>query len=373
MNQKRKPRILSSIFLLFASIGVTLILLEIILRLFFPVTDFPVVEFEEDLGVHLRPNQEGMATLGPFGTVRADYHINGAGWNSPHEYSTEKPDDTLRVAVIGDSYVEALQVDVEDSFPVLAENILQSEPACNQYDTIEVYGFGYSGAPLSQYLNMMDYVARTYSPDIYVITIVHNDFEQSFRSKAQHPHFLHFEFNEDGELVAIPPEPYTPSSFRRFLNEFALVRYLYINLKVGQLFEPTDPYAVVAQGIQADQRDSIITEDIRELTLYIFSEYRRIAEENNAQLLLIMDANRLEIYGEESEIDLDLYNQLAGEITDELDIDFIDLTDTFTADYAQYGEPFNSELDAHWNERGHRIVAEAVSDWIISNRCTANP
>ena len=93
------------------------------------------------------------------------------GWNYPIDYYPIN--DKKLIAVIGDSYIEAFQVDVDKNYPFLLREKLK-----NDY---EVYAFGKSGAPLSQYLHISRYVNRHFDPDILIFNLVHNDFDESIQ------------------------------------------------------------------------------------------------------------------------------------------------------------------------------------------------
>ena len=45
----------------------------------------------------------------------------------------------------------------------------------------EVYQFGMDGAPLSQYLHVLRREVVKYQPDIVVVPLTHNDFDESYR------------------------------------------------------------------------------------------------------------------------------------------------------------------------------------------------
>jgi len=385
--------VIEKLSILSISLLVFLVLLEVALRLFFPVTDWPLRQYEPGIGLHLAPNQSGTFVLGATGEGVGNFRTNAAGWNSLHEYQRSKPDGTLRIAVIGDSFVEALQVDVDKAFPGLVEATMEASPSCADYDTIEVYSYGASGAPLSQYLNVMRHVAEQHDPDVFIITIFPgNDVEQSLRSEdpaiSSFSYFLSFEQNSEGDFEEVGPYPWVPSRVRRFLVRFALVRYLYGNLKVESVAPFLRSLFQVkgAAGETPQERDGGADNDTLgtasfsvdphvwdELVRYIFQEYQQVAEQNNSQLLLIMDANRRAIYDDNwapSSPASIQYEQLISETAESQDIDFIDLTSAFTADYQKHGERFEFVVDYHWNERGHRIVAEVVSNRVISDICS---
>jgi hypothetical protein len=103
--------------------------------------------------------------------------INAQGWNSTRpDYRQARSEGVTRIAVVGDSYVHGAFVDVDKGFPHLLEAGLRGAGA-----NVEVYRFGMDGAPLSQYLNMMRREVLDYSPDIVVVPLIHNDFDESYR------------------------------------------------------------------------------------------------------------------------------------------------------------------------------------------------
>ena len=105
------------------SILVALIVCEMTVRIFLNPSDSPNVYFEREFGLIYSPNQQGVYRKGK--QIKAKYNINNFGWNSLRNYSAEKPEGIERIAVIGDSFVEAFQVDFDKSFPPLLEKSFQ--------------------------------------------------------------------------------------------------------------------------------------------------------------------------------------------------------------------------------------------------------
>lgn len=373
--KRRRSTAVSGILIALVSCALSVLLLEIALRLFFPVTDFPLAAYETDVGLHMAPNQSGTWVIGATGQVRGDYHINAAGWNSSREYVAEKAEGALRIAVIGDSYVEAFQVNVDWAFPALVERDLEARSACADYSAIEVYGFGMQGAPMSQYLSMMRYAAKRYDPDVYVISIAHNDFEPSVTGQAPHPHFLSFQQSSTGGFEEIPPVPYTPSKLRRFLVSFALARFAYGNLKMPDLlprlrtlFASPGPDGGVAR--QTEEAGASNASAVVGLTMHIFGAFQEVARGGDSELLLVLDADREAIYeGEPPSSEALRYLQIVDNAATYLEIDYVDLYGPFAEDFLKRGEAFSSKVDYHWNERGHAVVGQVVTDWIVNSVC----
>lgn len=363
------------------SLCVSLLLIEIGIRLFFPVTDHPYTSYDPDIGVHLRPGQQGTMTLGAFGEFRGDYRVNNAGWNSIHDFRHDKPDGTLRIAVIGDSFIEALGVDLNEGLHVVLEQRLNSSDACSDFERVEIYPFGYSGIPMSQYVSIMRHVSEHYSPDAFIVHIFPvNDFEPSLTLSPDggRSHILTYRPNDQNSFTEVPHVPFKPSPLKRFIGQFATVRYLLFNLKitavpwVQQLMTPADFYG------DSTNKDPKL---LRRVTRFIFGEYKKHA--SNKPLLITADADRKGIYlnhGYKPEdltdldgIDPQYFDHIEKAVA-ELDLDYLPLQPILEEDFAQNRERFEfinhgRTLDGHWNARAHRLIGDTLARWVAENVC----
>src|SRR5207253_9473107 len=109
-EDQKKPRLkLRKLLLILFGIGVGLIAAEIGLR----VVGYSYPEFyvaDDHRGYSLRPGMEGWYRKEGESYVR----INSDGLRD-REHAKAKPPNTMRIAVLGDSFVEALQVPHEQS------------------------------------------------------------------------------------------------------------------------------------------------------------------------------------------------------------------------------------------------------------------
>lgn len=94
--------------------------------------------------------------------------VNRAGMLD-REFPLEKNEDTIRVAVVGDSYTEALQVPREQNFCKLIEQSLAAE-ANARGKKIEVLNFGISAYNIAQIYMRTKSLAVKYNPDIVIVT-----------------------------------------------------------------------------------------------------------------------------------------------------------------------------------------------------------
>ena len=164
------------ICLVLASIASLLLVLEfVVFRFLLVASDLPYLSENRGGILKYEANQMGIYRL--QNEISAPYRVNADGWNSGHsDYEYKKDSGKRRICIIGDSYVEALQVSHDSSFAELLEKQLTDygEPA-------EIYRFGISGAPFSHYLYMLENEVIQYSPDIVIINLVHNDFGESIK------------------------------------------------------------------------------------------------------------------------------------------------------------------------------------------------
>ncbi len=192
---------LKNIFLIsLPAVFILLLLLELFFRVVIPATDPPMGFFNEEERMYYFSNQreEGQITIGRFAQIKARWHINNEHWNYPIDFA--QVIDRPLIAVIGDSYIEAFQVDADEKYPFLLRNRLEPD--------YEVYAFGKSGAPLSHYLHVSRYVDRHFDPDILIFNMVHNDFEESiYELYPAKTCFMQISTGEDGSFTETVPRP----------------------------------------------------------------------------------------------------------------------------------------------------------------------
>ncbi len=117
------------------------------------------------LGASLRPNAEGWWTKEGKAFVR----INASGRRDVDRPKT-KPPGTFRIAVLGDSYAEALQVPYEKSISGVLESELNGRPPAPG-TRFEVFNFGVSGYGTAQEFLTFRHRALDYDPDLAILLI----------------------------------------------------------------------------------------------------------------------------------------------------------------------------------------------------------
>ncbi len=122
---------------------------------------------DPQLGWSLRPGVRGKYVQEGQSTVR----ISPAGMRD-RSHAVEKPRATYRIAVLGDSFAEAMQVEYKESF---VWHLEQKLAACKfrPGEEVEVLNFGVSGYGLAEAERLLATRALKYSPDLVLLVFGH--------------------------------------------------------------------------------------------------------------------------------------------------------------------------------------------------------
>lgn len=150
----------------------TLLVCELVFRLM--GVSYPVfVRTDSVLGASQIPGAKGLYIR----EGRAWVEINSDGMRGP-EVAVDKPANTYRIALLGDSYVQAVQVPFENSFGEVLEHRLSAL----QGRQVEVLNFGVGGYGSSQELLTLQRKVWKYSPDLVLLAVTTgNDISDNYR------------------------------------------------------------------------------------------------------------------------------------------------------------------------------------------------
>ena len=147
------------------------------------------------VGVSLRPDARGWYRREGEAYVR----VNSDGLRD-FEHSIAKPANTFRIAVVGDSYCEALSVDVNQAFWSVMKGDLEH---CSAFAgrQVEVINFGVSGYGTAQELLTLHEKVLKYSPDLVLLAMTTNnditDNSRALKKTDEVPYFVY----RDGQLT----------------------------------------------------------------------------------------------------------------------------------------------------------------------------
>jgi len=176
------------LLILIGSLLLAILLAEVGLRI--TGVQFPIFKKADPItGTSYIPNSRGWYTE----EGRAYIQINSAGLRD-REHSLEKAPNTIRVAVLGDSYSAAHEVPMENTFWSVVERDLNRHFARN-VKKIEVINFGIFGhGPAQEYLTLHHKV-WDYSPDIVLLAMFTgndiSDNHRGLRGKDNLPYYVY--------------------------------------------------------------------------------------------------------------------------------------------------------------------------------------
>jgi hypothetical protein len=188
-----KPSIKKAL-LIFASLIFALVMCEAGLRLLgIGYPDF--FDYDPYVGSHLRPGIHGYFLKEGGGYVS----INSDGMRD-REHALQHPPNTLRIAVLGDSFAEAMQVNQDETFWAIMARKLQGCPHLHGR-RVEVLNFGQAGFGTAQELLALRHRVWKYSPDVVLLAFfTGNDVADNSPALMQFPYNPYFTLG-DGKLV----------------------------------------------------------------------------------------------------------------------------------------------------------------------------
>jgi len=341
--------------------------------------------------------------------------VNNAGFISDQSYDREA--QTPLIAMVGDSYIEAMQVDYVDT----AEAQLSAN--CSQH--ARVYSFGAQFAPLSQYLSWAQYISQTYRPKIMVVNIVGNDFDESLLShqiafnQGGVPGMQFYDFSNDvPRLVTVPFKP--ESWITQALRHSVLAQYLVRNLGIVNLANdyrnylhslvmshqqsqsPSPSHSEKQKNTAVNSHEWFVAEPatqspskslagadpvIKKPTSEYVGNAKRAYSIEKLQLskkavdaflndlpkvthlpvdsiILVVDAERPLIYTDEGQQDLNSFFSVMRSYLIErakiLGFTVVDLRPAMIEQFRRDGKHFEFVDDNHWNAIGHRLMAQSL-------------
>ena len=348
-----------------ASVAFTLLILEGVLRLL-PVAWAPPVEPPpaDNPIQRYAANQSFTWSLGWnfHDVVRG--RSNAQGFLADYDY--DRAAASPLVAVVGDSFIEALRVPFAETLTGRLQAALGTRG--------RAYAFAQSGSPLSQYVAYAAHACAVYHPQRLVVVVVGNDFDESVYPHRRRNGIFHLYPRLDGGFdYRLTPLP-RPSLAERILRRSALALYLMRNVGISDFISMIG--INMAQAAEAGERyvgntlaeaDPARVAEGEAVIAWFLATLPGAACLSPGEIVLAVDAMRPQLYDD---------NALAaarssyfGRMRAKLIADatargfrVIDMEVPMRADFASQHRPFEFTNDMHWNSHGHAVAAAAVRE-----------
>lgn len=376
---KRLKPFLQNALLALSSVVVTLLLLEILLR-FLPVhsslSAMPVNA--ADPVAHYAPHLPFTYSVGWNLALARSGRTNNAGYVNDQDYVAD-PSQNL-IAVIGDSFVEALVVPYAET--------LQGRLAQAAGDQAKVYSFAMSRSALPQYLAFSRLATQTYHARSLVFLIVGNDFDEShyeFRSDPWAGRLHYFRDLPNGELELFRTD-FTPSSVNQVLRKSALMRYLYFNLHAdhqarelwarltGSNVRPPPPETGEKRPLYVGNTAADYTPRRWDVSVKSIETFFRLLPLYSGlppnRILFVVDGLRPFVYHPQTlpEAETSFFGKMRQLFMQQArgrGYEVVDMNPVLVERFQKEKKPFEHKEDFHWNGAGHEAAAAAVqhSSW----------
>ena len=359
-------------------------------------------QYDADLGVVLRSGAEGWWKEEGKAYIR----INSAGLRD-REHARAKPPRTFRIAVLGDSYAEAMQVPMEETFWSVLERQLKGCPALAGREP-EVINFGVSGYGTAQELLMLSHRVWPYNPDVVILAFTTgNDVRNNSRVLEQDD-LKPYSVFQNGELV---PDLKFRDSFGFRLRQTELAQWAYRlwdSSRIIQLFaqgkwivttqnaqahsygHDSNPNITPWDGVAEAGLDSMVYREPRdpvwkeawEVTEGLVVHMRDEVKEKGAEFLVVTASTGPQVHpdvavrqsfakrlGVAHLFYADLRIRDLGERRDFAVLNLAPLFQTYAEQHRVFLHGFENSVlgTGHWNKEGHRLAGELIASKLCSD------
>ena len=345
---------------------------------------------DRDLGWKLKPGVSGEWK----GEGASFVQVNSDGLRD-REHAKAKPPNTLRVAVLGDSFTEAIHVPVKQTFWSKLERKLGNCKAVKGRKNVEVINFGVQGYGTAQELIMLRKKVWDYNPDIVVLAFyVGNDVINNSPQLEYDLYRPFFVYDASGKLVqdmsfrdlapidrnerAVSFVDRMPNWIVNNSSILQVIKKVDVDRKKRQLSEDFTTLSIenlkepqnaawqeawkVTEGMIVTMRNEVVQKKADFLVVTIGTpmqvdrdpaKRKKFMQENNIQDLFYPDRRLEKLGAREGFRVLNLSEQFQG----------------YTEKYQVCAHGFENSVPCggHWNELGHRLGSILINRNLCEN------
>lgn len=320
------------------------------------------------------------------------------------DHARAKEEGVLRIAVIGDSYAEAFQVNEDEAFWAVMETGLRARGV--NKGRVEVINFGVSAFGTAQELLMLRHKALAYDPDVVLLAVTTgNDLRNNLRALDRNHLRPYFDLQEDGSLV-LDDAFRTDPEFRDWMRPvrrweravFNRSRFLQIlrhlraapDREAAEAIRQADRAAGIRSVVYAGRPPGIddwiyvppvvpVMERAWNVTEALIAEIQRECEAAGARFVLVVLTNPIQVHPDPAVrhafrataglSDLFYPGKRLAELGRRTGFPVLDLAPDLQR-YVErnqvflHGFPDRLLGDGHWNIEGHNSGGQAIAAWL---------
>ncbi len=378
--------------LLSGGLLVALVCCEIVLRLT-GFSDPLLYDFDPIVGFRPLPGAEGWNR-----DEGETYIVMNSDGLRDREHQKIKPPRTYRIAILGDSYAEARQIPIEQTFWSVLERRLNRCEAFHDGQEVEVINFGVTGhGTAREYLTLKHY-AWQYSPDMVILAfLTGNDIQNNSKvleGKLTRPYFL----LKDGELSLDKSFADSPE-FKKWKEHWFWKGKLWVRrhsrlyqfarkvLQYGNPLTQEDQRIVEGEEVGLDSQvykkpQTPEWKEAWKITEKLLVKIRDEVQHHQARFLVVTLCNAIQVqpdpavrqrFMKQLAIDTLFYPDLRIQaFAKQQDIEVLTLAPQFQR-YAEqhmvflHGFPNTRMGTGHWNSTGHRLAGKILAEYLCAN------
>ncbi|HNH34127.1 MAG TPA: SGNH/GDSL hydrolase family protein, partial [bacterium] len=344
-------------------------------------------------------------TEGKFrkGDVIIHEKINSRGLRDS-EYTYEKPSNTFRILVLGDSFTEGYDVEINDLFTEILESKLNTSSFDSSSIRYEVINAGTGGYSTDQEFLYFEIEGIKYKPDMVLLMVYPaNDIFYNHKSKYGNYNKPFFQIRNDSLILTNTPlqEPYRQESIKNLFREMALYPIVtqIILTKYPRISQTLSHFGFISESTlaaTAANLNSISDSSASSFSVYkkynnffmntawqktsrIIYELNKKSKEIGTRLVMFYIPDRIEVYDsdwkktkekfslEDHEWSPDVPSTMLKKISDTSNIPLLDFRQ-----YISKKELGDSVLynGIHWNVSGNRFAAEFIYEALFHEKAT---
>lgn len=323
--------------------------------------------------------------------------INSWGFRD-EEFVREKEAGVLRIAVLGDSQAEALQVEVGDTWQKvmarkLSEELSKKPPA----QRVESYNFGVSGYGTDQEWLTLREKVWDFGPDMVILAFSPNDVGDTYKNRLVEVRNGKLEVITAKERVGgnwlgravretysyhlIVKAASANEATKRLIDK---VRVKILGFAKEERFFQSDAQLVQGpfEAIASQKNPPAEVDQTWQVVRALISDMQRQSDEYGVPFLITVNIPRAQVRESDWLAIRDLYkldpsssspyviNEVIAQIAKDLKISFYDPREDATLWRRQKGD-LHFEQDAHFNENGHLFMGTKVAEFILDNKLIA--
>ncbi len=309
--------------------------------------------------------------------------INSYGWRDK-EWSIKKPINTYRIAVLGDSFVEAFQVEMDRTSLALTESQLNN----NQHNKVELMNFGRSGFTQTEELLVLKNCVSQFSPDMVVLFFSPNDIGDVSRETAGDLIRPFYHISESEELILdtnfVKMREFKIKCFINWFKQHSSVISLLCErynsykkqIRARAKRKPntkgggTSPKKLEGYlSLCTDNTDANFLRNykLNKILIKTMSEYCKekgirfilVARENRAYTPEVEEKYKLI----DSTFDANFFENDLRNFAKSINAEYLGLQRIFKQSFKKAGVSLHWD---HWNYEGHKVVANALTNKLSS-------